>query len=154
MSTAHAETRTEQMRRHNSRETEAQLERNIAYYAAQSDEVIAERIEELKQEWSLERCLQANVATLGVIGCALGLLGRKRYLWLAASAFGFLLYNGVRGCEPAISQLRRMGLRARAEIDREIYALRVLRGDFKNASIERPELKPIPAKEILQAIKA
>ena len=154
--TTNTEGKTERGRRYSQsarpEDIEKQIERNVAYYASQADEVIAQRIEELKQEWSIERWLQANVATVGLIGAVLGLAGRRKWAFLAAGAFGFLLYHGLRRWEEPISQLRRLGLRTRVEIDREICALRVARGDFKNVPAERAELKPVPAKEIIQAV--
>ena len=41
-----------------------QIEHNVAFYASQPDEVIAERIRELQQEWSINRFLQAKVAAM------------------------------------------------------------------------------------------
>lgn len=133
---------------------EEQIERNVAYYASQSEEVIEQRIEELKREWTIERWLQANAATIGLLGGVLGLAGKRKWALLSAAAFGFLLHHGLQGGSPPIPLLRRLGFRTRSEIDREICALRVARGDFKNVTADRGELKPVPAKEILQAVKA
>jgi hypothetical protein len=156
--TTNAEGRGERARRFTQREIlediEKQIERNVAYYGSQTEEVIAQRIEELKQEWSIDRLLQAKVATAGLVGGVLGLAGRRKWGLLVAAAFGFLLYNGLRGPDAAVPFLRRLGIRTRSEIDREICALKVARGDFKNVSAERAELKAIPAKEIIQAVSA
>src|SRR6185295_8045527 len=76
---------------------ERQLERNIALYASQSDNVIEQRIKDLKQEWSINRALQANAAATGLLGAILALaFGRKRAL-LTAGAFGCFLFHGLRG---------------------------------------------------------
>jgi len=131
-----------------------QIERNVAYYASQTGEVIAERIEELNREWSIERCLQANIAGVGLVGGVLGLAGRKKWALLVLGAFGILLHHALQGWDTPIPFLRRLGLRSRKEIDQEIYALRVARGDFKDMSAERLELKPVPTKQIIQAVKA
>jgi len=151
-------TNPERMRRYRrpevAEQVQKQIEHNIAFYASQPDGVISQRIEELEQEWSLERFLQAKAATAGLLGGMFGLLGKRRWVLLAAGAFGFLLYYGARGLDAPGPWLRRLGLRTRAEIDREIYALRVARGDFKNTPGERAELRLVPAKEILEAVNA
>jgi hypothetical protein len=128
-----------------------QIERNVAYYASQPDEVIAERIRELRQEWSINRCLQAKTAAMGLLGAVLGLFVSKKWALLTVAGFGFLLF---RGADPRIAALRRLGLRTRSEIDRELYALKAARGDFKNLPAERPAQAPIPVHEILQAVNA
>lgn len=110
---------------------EEQIERNVAYYSTQPDATIDERIEELKAEWSINRRMQANVATIGLAGSIMALFGKKRWAVLPATAFGFFFCHGMTGWAPVIPYLRRRGLRTRGEIDREIYALKVARGDFR-----------------------
>jgi hypothetical protein len=44
----------------------------------------------------------------------------------------FLFQHAVQGWCPPLPVLRRLGVRTREEIDREKYALQVLRGDFAN----------------------
>jgi hypothetical protein len=131
-----------------------QIEHNVAFYASQPDEVIAERIRELQQEWSINRFLQAKVAVMGLLGGILGFTVSKKWALLTIGGFGFLLFHGLRGWDPRIAPLRRLGLRTRSEIDRELYALKAARGDFKKIPAERPTQAPIPAHEILRAVNA
>jgi hypothetical protein len=128
-----------------------QIERNVAFYASQPDEVVAERIRELQQEWSINRCLQAKTAAMGLLGAVLGLFVSKKWALLTVAGFGFLLF---RQADPRIAALRRLGLRTRSEIGRELYALKAARGDFKSLPAERPAQAPIPVHEILQAVNA
>jgi hypothetical protein len=128
-----------------------QIERNVAFYASQPDDVIAERIRELQQEWSINRCLQAKSAAVGLLGAVLGLFVSKKWALLTVAGFGFLLF---RQADPRIAALRHLGLRTRSEIDRELYALKAARGDFKSLPAERPAQAAIPAQEILQAVNA
>jgi hypothetical protein len=128
-----------------------QIERNVAFYASQPDDVIAERIRELQQEWSINRCLQAKTAAMGLLGAVLGLFVSKKWALLTVAGFGFLLF---RQADPRIAALRHLGLRTRSEIDRELYALKAARGDFKNLPAERPAQAPIPVHDILQAVNA
>jgi hypothetical protein len=127
------------------------IERNVAFYASQPDDVIAERIRELQQEWSINRCLQAKTAAMGLLGAVLGLFVSKKWALLTVAGFGFLLF---RQADPRIAALRHLGLRTRSEIDRELYALKAARGDFKNLPAERPAQAPIPVHDILQAVNA
>ena|SRR5689334_19462311 len=148
-------TETDRLRRYTTPETlqkiDERIERNVAFYATQPDEVVAERIRELQQEWSINRCLQAKTAAMGFLGAALGLFVSKKWALLTVAGFGFLLF---RQADPRIAVLRRLGLRTRSEIDRELYALKAARGDFKDLPPERPAQAPIPVHEILQAVNA
>lgn len=152
------EMETDRVRRYTSAEMlqkiEEQIEANVAFYAMQSEEVIAQRIEELKAEWSINRYLQANVASAGFVGAILGLTVNKKWAFLTAGAFGFFLFHGIRGWDPPIPLLRRMGIRTRSEIDREIYALKVARGDFKDLPVAAHEVKPVSVKAIMEAVNA
>src|SRR3954447_20786320 len=77
------------------RKIDEQIEHNVAYYVSQPDEVIEERIQELKQEWSINRYLQANVAAVGLFGAVMGLVSKKWAL-LTLGAFSFFLFHGLR----------------------------------------------------------
>jgi hypothetical protein len=135
---------------------EEQIEHNVAYYASQPDEVIEERIQELKEEWSINRYLQAGTAAGGLLGATLGLAFGKKWAVLTIGAFGVFLFHGLRGADPRIRVLRRLGARTRSEIDREIYALKAARGDFKNLALPTQESaqNPIPVRQIMQAVNA
>lgn len=92
------------------------------------------RLEKLYKEWDIERALEVNAASLGATGFVLGrLFGRAWYL-LPFVAIGFILQHGIQGWCPPIPLLRRLGFRTRQEIDEEIFALKVLRGDFDTIS--------------------
>jgi hypothetical protein len=93
-------------------------------------EAIERRIDELRRESDVERALEINASSIILGAVTLGLLGRRRYLLLAATVAGFLLQHGVRGWCPPLALLRRLGIRTRGEIDAELTALRALRGDF------------------------
>lgn len=136
------------------RKIDGQIEHNVAYYANQPDEVIEERIRELQEEWSINRYLQANVAAVGLLGAVLGFAISKKWAVLTIGAFGFFLCHGLRGWDPRIRALRSLGARTRSEIDRELYALKAARGDFKSVPTERPEQTALPIREIMQAVNA
>jgi len=91
---------------------------------------IDERIEQLKHEWDIERTLEANAASVSLIGIGLGLFVDRRFFVLPTAVAAFLLQHALQGWCPPLPLLRRLGIRTSAEIHNEIIALRILRGDF------------------------
>lgn len=49
---------------------------------------------------------------------------------MPAVVAGFLLQHALQGWCPPLPVFRRLGFRTQAEIERERYALKALRGDF------------------------
>ncbi|WP_295073005.1 YgaP-like transmembrane domain [Tabrizicola sp.] len=115
-------------------------EERIAEYAAHPDR-IDERLTELDREWDIERAIEANAATLAFAGVALGATTDRRWLVLPALVAGFLLQHALQGWCPPVPILRSMGFRTAAEIDRERYALKVLRGDFVGVATRKASVK-------------
>lgn len=89
------------------------------------------RLAELEREWDIERTLQANASTLVMVGSLLGLAVDRRFLVLPAGVFTFFLQHALQGWCPPIPMFRRRGVRTSREIERERYAIKVLRGDFE-----------------------
>lgn len=118
----------------------AQTERNIAYYAAHPEKITA-RLEELDHEWDIERTLEANAATVSLASVALGLFVSRKFLFVPALVGGFLMQHAVQGWCPPLPFFRRMGVRTQAEIERERYALKALRGDFSKLADVHNEIK-------------
>ena len=110
-----------------------QTEENVARYAAAGDEAINRRLAELDQEWDIERTLEANAASLTAVGAGLALFVDRRFAVIPLVVGGFLLQHAVQGWCPPIPVFRRLGFRTSAEIDYERYALKALRGDFRDA---------------------
>jgi hypothetical protein len=104
---------------------------NIALCAANPG-LIENRIRELHREWDIERVLEANASSLVIIGIILGVFV---YPWLYAISFlvgAFLLQHAIQGWCPPIRLFRRLGFRTHTEIATEYYALRFLRGDYRD----------------------
>ena len=91
---------------------------------------IDERISQLQREWDIERTLEANAASVSLVGLGLGMFVDRRFFLLPAAVAAFLLQHALQGWCPPLPLLRRLGLRTAAEIHDEIIALRILRGDF------------------------
>jgi hypothetical protein len=88
------------------------------------------RLRTLDREWDVERVLQANAATIVLLGLALATTVHRRFLLLPAAVFGFFGQHALQGWCPPVPVLRRLGIRTQREIERERYALKALRGDF------------------------
>jgi hypothetical protein len=124
-----ANTKPETLRR-----IDTSIEEKILYYSTQPKEVISRRISELDREWDIERYLETNASSLALVGLILGLTKSRKYLILTGGVLTFLLMHAVQGWCPPVPLLRRIGVRTRSEIDREKFALKVLRGDFQDVA--------------------
>jgi hypothetical protein len=112
-----------------------QTEENVACIGAKnSPAAIEERLAELDREWDIERTLEANAATASLVGLTLGATVNRKWFALPFAVAGFLLQHAVQGWCPPMPILRRLGFRTEREIDEERYALKALRGDFRNVS--------------------
>jgi hypothetical protein len=132
---------------------EQDMEKSINFYAQQPPEVISRRIEELEREWDMERVLGTNAAALALTGAFFGLVASRKWLLLSGTVLGFLMQHAVSGWCPPVPIFRQLGIRTRSEIDREKFALKVLRGDFKN--VPQPQSSgERPVAEALQSANA
>ena len=107
-----------------------QTEDNVLRFAGAGKEQINQRLRELDREWDVERTLEANAASLALLGLGLGAFVDRRLFVVPAIVAGFLLQHAVQGWCPPIPILRGLGIRTTSEIDSERYALKVIRGDF------------------------
>lgn len=89
------------------------------------------RLVQLDEEIDLETYMQAEGTSLTIAGIVLGLTVNKKWLLLPLATSIFTLANIARGRNNPLPFFRRLGLRTRAEIEKERYALKALRGDFK-----------------------
>jgi hypothetical protein len=109
-------------------------ERSVVRHAARGPGAIEQRLGELDREWDVERTLEANAATIALVGLGLGATVDRRFYLLPAAVAGFLLQHAIQGWCPPLPVFRRLGFRTAAEIAAERYALKALRGDFEDAS--------------------
>jgi hypothetical protein len=101
---------------------------------AEHPEAIPRRLRALEREWDVERVLEANAASLSLAGILLGASVDRRFFLLPGAVAAFLLQHALQGWCPPLPILRRLGVRTQTEIDEERYALKALRGDFRDAS--------------------
>ncbi|HXW04562.1 MAG TPA: hypothetical protein VD833_04970 [Vicinamibacterales bacterium] len=108
-----------------------ETQRCLEELASADRDTISQHIGALDREWDVERYLQTNAAIASLAGVALGAAVNRRFLLLPGVVFGFFLQHAIQGWCPPLPLFRRMGIRTRREINREKYALKVLRGDFE-----------------------
>jgi hypothetical protein len=121
----------------------------IKYYAEHPNE-IKTRLNELDEEWDVERVLEANASALALSSLILGITAKKKKtIILSGAVMGFLCQHAIQGWCPPLPILRHMGFRTRTEIEQERYALKVLRGDF--ADLTNSDVNNI--EEVLKRIR-
>jgi hypothetical protein len=128
-------TTVERVPRQTAEDVNAQIRRqtaeNVAQHGSRGDEAIERRLHQLDQEWDIERTLEANAATVALVGLGLGAFVDRRFLALPAVVAGFLLQHSLQGWCPPVPIFRRLGIRTQPEIEQERYALKAIRGDFE-----------------------
>lgn len=114
------------------RQLDRELETRVHEYAQRSPDEITRRIAALDREWDMERLLETNASAIAFTGLVLGVTHSKKWLVVPGIVLPFLFQHAVQGWCPPVPIFRRLGVRTREEIDREKYALKVLRGDFEH----------------------
>jgi hypothetical protein len=110
-----------------------QAERNLAYFSEHPDQ-IDRRLRELDEEWDIERALETGSSTLTLTGLVLGIASSRKWLLLSLAVQGFFMQHALQGWCPPLPLLRRLGFRTQYEIEQERYALKALRGDFRETA--------------------
>lgn len=139
--------------RHINERIRHQTEVNVAQYGSAGEKAIRQRLTELDQEWDMERTLEANAATLALVGFGLGAFVDRRFFALPAVVAGFLLQHAVQGWCPPVPIFRRLGVRTQPEIEQERFALKAIRGDFEAISEGTGEANDGRALKVMEAIR-
>lgn len=95
----------------------------IARYAAEPEQVLRGRLDELEHEWDIERILEANFAGVVLASLLLGRGVNKGFYALAGVAAVFMAQHVVQGWCPPVSAFRRLGVRTSREIEHERNSL-------------------------------
>ncbi|MCE5184769.1 MAG: hypothetical protein LLF76_01420 [Planctomycetaceae bacterium] len=136
----------EEINERNQRELEARI-----YYYAQRLDVIQKRLDELEREWDIERTLEANAATVSLLGLFLGATVNRKWFIFPMVVAGLLLEHALSGWCPPVPIFRRLGIRTTQEINHERYALKALRGDFDAVNSQNPESAEALANRAIRA---
>lgn len=108
------------------------LHDRLAACAAEGHAAIDARIEQLAGEWTAGRMVKATLGVVILAGFALAALLDPYWLILPAVA-GVMLLQYVFWRGSVLAKLFcQLGYRGSTEIDEERFALRTLRGDFRN----------------------
>jgi hypothetical protein len=114
-----------------------EMHERVARYRDASPEAITRRLEELDEEWDVERVLEANAASIAFTGCLLTAAVDRRWIFLPLAVTAFLFEHALQGWCPPVPVIRRLGVRTMREIDEERFALKALRGDFHRLASTR-----------------
>jgi hypothetical protein len=114
--------------------------RTITEYSTLSKNEISNRIKQLNQEWDIERVVELKAASVIIASTILSLKSKKCCFLITATVGGCLLSHVLCGWSPSIPIMRRMGIRTAEEINIEKIALKKLREDFFENTIDGAKL--------------
>ncbi len=80
---------------------------------------IERRLQELDEEWDVERYLETMAPTFTLVGLTLGLTISRRWLVLPFMIQSFFLQHALQGWCPPLPVLRQLGIRTMQEIEQE-----------------------------------
>ncbi len=126
---------------------------HISHYADADRATLDRRLAELDHEWDIERALEANAASVTLVGAILAAFVSPWFLLIPAFVGAFLLEHAVQGWCPPVPVFRRLGFRTQTEIEQERYALKVLRGDFDRLPKRFEEPAEAVAVGVLEAVE-
>lgn len=108
----------------------------LEQYQDASPEEVKERLRELDTSYDLECYVEMFGAGLTLAGIALA--ARYKKMWfLPAITSGLVLAHSLPLWDPITPLLRLFGVWSRQEIEREKFALKLLRGDFERLESDR-----------------
>jgi hypothetical protein len=126
--------RLDRIRQNTEPEINAYIDREttdtIRLYSGADHSLIASRLNKLDREWDIDRLLENNASIIAIVGVLLGAFVSRWWLIIPLVPTTFLLLRATRGWFPPLPVLRHFGWRTRKEIERERYALKLVRGDF------------------------
>ncbi len=113
---------------------------HVRRYFQAPDDRISARLTELRNEWDIERVLEANASILVVASTLLAAFHSIWWLVLTGLVGAFLFQHALQGWCPPVPLFRRLGFRTENEICEERTALKYLRGDFEDRPTEAEQL--------------
>ncbi|MCY6370922.1 DUF2892 domain-containing protein [Clostridium ganghwense] len=127
---------TERVQKHTSSKVNKQIYKDtllsIGKHLDKSNEELSARIDELENEWDVDRVLETKASGLILTSLILGATVNKKWYVLSGMSAAFLLQHALQGWSPSLPMIRRMGFRTPAEIHEEMASLKYLRGDFNH----------------------
>lgn len=130
---------------------------NIRYYGSLGKDGLSERIRALDVEWDSERFVTVALSGAGLLGIVMGMFGSRLWRVLTWASLPLLFLHGREKRRPWDSLVKSLGLRSRKAIQGEMYALKALRGDFRNVETDTEAVEEKlerSATRALEAVKA
>lgn len=124
----------EQTAEHVNRSIHQRLYDRVLDIASAGSDAVTRRLQELDSEWDTERTLETNASFIAFVGVLLGAFVDAWFLLLPGLVTVFLFQHALQGWCPPLPILRRLGFRTQFEIEQERYALKAIRGDFRDVS--------------------
>ena len=110
--------------------TDNEIHKNLNYYYHDQQSIDA-RLLKLDNETDIETYLETESTALTIAGVILGLTVSRKWFIIPLLSSLVVLSRIVNKERKPLPFLRRLGLRSRSEIEKEKYALKAIRGDFK-----------------------
>ena len=98
------------------------VEQNVAFFRANPQGIEA-RIDELAQEWDVDRVLNVAAAAGSLAGVWFSLTRGRLWLVLPLALSAGALHHALTAQSPAVDLVRRLGFRTREEIEEEMMSL-------------------------------
>ena len=131
-----------------------QTKARIEATAARGPRAIERRLQELDEEWDVERYLETMAPTFTLLGIGLGLTRGRSWFLLPIVVQSFFLQHALQGWCPPLPVLRQLGVRTYTEIEEERYALKALRGDFRHVASSLARNEAEGAAAAIQSVRS
>jgi hypothetical protein len=135
---------------------DSRIREHIRFYSTQDPEAVDRRLRALDGETSLERAVTLGLSGMGAFGLVAGFFGSRLLRLLPWAGLPLLFLYALGRWSPPSAVGEALGLRGRRSIEEERYALKALRGDFKDVSVpdaRATEAMGRKAEEVLDAVK-
>lgn len=130
---------------------------SVRFYGSLGRAALDERLRALDEEPDLETVTSMALAGAGILGLVFGFLGSRVWRMFAWLSLPLLFAHARGGLKAPGDFLKTLGLRSRREIQEERFALKILRGDFKDAEgkgADKPSESVRDADMALEAARA
>lgn len=134
--------KSDRVRKNTSEQVNHQIDKTLKKHlqkAISDKEYLDIRLSKINKEWDIERWLETNASIIALIGIILAYFIHIYWLILPVIVLLFLFQHAVQGWCPPLPIFRRFNVRTQKEIDREIYSLKLIRGDFHNINYENTD---------------
>ncbi|GEM_PF-2847524 len=107
---------------------------NIDYFKLENQEMIRQRIEELRNERDIESTIQAGASAAVMVGLLMSIAGKSKWLLLPLGISALLLLQAVK--KYRLPYALPASLRSRSEIAKELYGLEELLANGKYKQLD------------------